>query len=110
MSAPTKTLSALLAQTSIDDPEEYLKAANAALKKNKSDVQAQHTKLVAYLKLDRYDDAVKLLDEVPQLQEKARLEHAYALYKSGNAAKAAEIATDGGDSRAMRHVLAQAVR
>ncbi|KAF2652178.1 signal recognition particle protein-like protein [Lophiostoma macrostomum CBS 122681] len=107
MAASAKSLSALLAQTSIDDPEEYLKAANAAIKKSKSDLEAQHTKLVALLKLDRHEDALKVLNDVPQLQERARFEHAYALYISGDAAKAVEVAAKGDDSRAMKHVLAQ---
>jgi signal recognition particle subunit SRP72 len=51
-----------------------------------------------------------VLSDVPQLQERARFEHAYALYISGNAAKAVEVAAKGDDSRAMKHVLAQAVR
>jgi signal recognition particle subunit SRP72 len=107
--AASGSLAALLAQTSLDDHDEVLKAANADIKKSKSDLNAQHSKAVALLKLDRYDDAVKVFNDVPQLQEKARFEHAYALYKSGNSAKAVEVARKGEESRAMQHVLAQAV-
>jgi signal recognition particle subunit SRP72 len=106
----TKSLSSLLAQTSLDDHEEFLKAANASIKKSKTDIEAQHVKAVALLKLDRYDDAVTAFEGTPQLQEKARFEYAYALYKSGNAAKAVEVASVNDSSRAMKHVLAQAVR
>lgn len=109
MSASTKSLSALLGQSSLDDHDEILKAANAAIKKSKADLDAQHAKVVALLKLDRYDDAVKVLEDTPQLQERARLEYAYALYKSGNAAKAVDIAKADVSTRGMKHVLAQAV-
>jgi signal recognition particle subunit SRP72 len=107
--AAVKSLSALLAQTTLEDHDEVLKAANAAIRKSKTDLDAQHAKAVALLKLDRYEDAVKVFEDVPTLQETARFEYAYALYRSGNAAKAVEaVGTDDG-SRRMKHVLAQAV-
>ena len=109
MAASAKSLSSLLAQTSIDDHDEILRASNADLKKSKNNIDAHHVKAVALLHLDRYDDAAKVFEDVPQLQEKARFEYAYALYKSGDAAKAVEVAAKDDSSRAMRHVLGQAV-
>ena len=109
--AAAESLSALLAQTSLEDrDDDILKAANADIRKSKADLNAQHAKAVALLKLDRYEDAVKVFEDVPTLQEKARFEYAYALYRSGNAVKAVEIAGLNSESRAMKHVLAQAVR
>ncbi|KAL1305813.1 hypothetical protein AAFC00_003975 [Neodothiora populina] len=105
-------LSSLLSQTSIDDHEEVLKAANAALGKSAKDVDAQHVKVVALLKLDRFDEALRTLEHGGDaLKQRARLEWAYALYKAGQPGKAAEIAgqVGGGQSdRGMRHVEAQA--
>ncbi|KAF2715135.1 hypothetical protein K504DRAFT_457305 [Pleomassaria siparia CBS 279.74] len=106
--AAAKSLSALLAQTSLEDHEDVLKAANAAIRKSKADLEAQHAKAVALLKLERYEDAVKVFEDIPTLQEKARFEYAYALYRSGNAAKAFETAGVDNASRGMKHVLAQA--
>jgi signal recognition particle subunit SRP72 len=112
MAASTKSLSSLLAQTSLDDHEEVLKAANAAIKKSKGDQDAQHVKAIALLHLDRYQDALEVFDAVKELQEKARFEYAYALYKTGNATKAVEVAEAAGPDagRGMKHMLAQAVR
>jgi signal recognition particle subunit SRP72 len=111
MAASTKSLSSLLAQATIDDHDEVLKATNAALKKSKGDLDAQHTKAVALLHLDRYEDALEVFEGAQELQEKARFEYAYALYKTGNAAKAVEVATAAGSDagRGMKHMLAQAV-
>jgi signal recognition particle subunit SRP72 len=101
-------LAALLKKTHIEDDEEVLKAANNALKQNKSDLQAQHVKVVALLKLDRYDDALKALDDGGEkLKERASLEHSYALYKSGKPSAAAELAQKG-SKRGFHHVEAQA--
>jgi signal recognition particle subunit SRP72 len=112
MAASTKSLSALLAQASLEDHDEVLKAANGAIKKSKSDVEAHHVKAIALLNLDRYEDALEVFENTQGLQEKASFEYAYALYKTGNAAKAVEIAealgSDGG--RGSKHMLAQAVR
>ncbi|KAK5012110.1 Signal recognition particle subunit SRP72, partial [Cryomyces antarcticus] len=109
ISSAAQSLSALLRQTHLDDHEEVLKAANAALKKSKSDLEAQHVKVVALLKLDRFDDALRVLEEGgQQLKERAQLEHAYALYKAGNSAEAVEIVGAVDRSRGMLHVEAQA--
>jgi signal recognition particle subunit SRP72 len=111
MAVSTKSLSALLAQASLDDHDEVLKAANASIKKSKSDLEAHHVKAIALLHLDRYEDALEVLEQAPGLQEKAAFEYAYALYKTGNAAKAVGIAeAEGPDAgRGMKHMLAQAV-
>jgi tetratricopeptide (TPR) repeat protein len=112
MAASTKSLSSLLAQASIEDHDEVLQATDATLKKSKGDQDAQHVKAVALLYLDRYEDALEVFEAAKELQDKARFEYAYALYKTGNAAKAAEVAgaagTDAG--RGTKHMLAQAVR
>ncbi|KAH7408527.1 hypothetical protein DE146DRAFT_377933 [Phaeosphaeria sp. MPI-PUGE-AT-0046c] len=110
MSVSSKSLSALLAQASLDDHDEVLKAANAAVKRSKSDVEAHHVKAVALLHLDRYDDALDVFEHVPELRKKAVFEYAYALYKTGNAAKAVEVAdaASSDQSRGMKHMIAQA--
>ena len=107
-----KSLSQLLAQASIEDHDELLQSANATIKKDKTDLGAQHARAAALLHLDRFDDAVKVFEDVKGLQEKARFEYAYALYKTGNATKAVEVAQAASDdsNRGMKHVLAQAVR
>ncbi|KAF1962019.1 hypothetical protein CC80DRAFT_202101 [Byssothecium circinans] len=110
MAASNTSLSALLAQTSLEDHADVLKAANAAIKKSKTDLDAHHARVVALLKLDRFDDAADAFKEVKALQEKARFEYAYALYKTGDAAKAVEIAEaeSATSDRGVKHVLAQA--
>ncbi|OCK83547.1 hypothetical protein K432DRAFT_379407 [Lepidopterella palustris CBS 459.81] len=109
-SAATNSLSALLRQTTLDDHEEFLKAANAELKKSKTDLEAQHVKVVALLNLERYDDVLKLFEDGGDgLKERAKLEYAYALYRAGRPDEAVNIAenTESG-GRGMKHVLAQA--
>ncbi|KAK4993766.1 Signal recognition particle subunit SRP72 [Elasticomyces elasticus] len=108
LSSATSTISTLLGQTSLDDHEETLRAADKALKKSKTDTEAQHVKLVALLKLDRFDDALHVLKQGgDKLKERARLEWAYALYKAGKPEEAAEIAKDATE-RGLQHVEAQA--
>ena len=108
MTSSVPALASLLKQTHIDDHEEVLKAANNALKQSKGDLDAQHVKLVALLKLDRYDDAIKALEVGgDKLKDRAQLEHAYALYKSGKPTEAAKIACQGA-RRGYKHVEAQA--
>ncbi|GIZ45489.1 hypothetical protein CKM354_000865200 [Cercospora kikuchii] len=101
------SLASLLKQSAIRDDDEILRAADAALKSSKNDLEAQHVKVVALLKLDRYADAIAALNAGgEQLKERAGLEHAYALYKSGNPAAAAELAAKE-QSRGYTHVEAQ---
>ena len=110
MATPSKTLSALLANTSLTDHEEILRACTASLKSSKSDLETQHVRFVALLKLDRYDDALRVLAEAgPALKAKAKLEHAYALYKSEQLEEARDLARGLGKERGARHVEAQAV-
>ena len=102
------SLASLLKQSHIRDDDEVLRAADAALKTSKTDIEAQHVKVVALLKLDRYDDAITALNAGGEkLKERANLEHAYALYKSGHPAAAAELAAKT-SSRGHAHVEAQA--
>jgi signal recognition particle subunit SRP72 len=112
MAVSTKSLSSLLAQASIEDHDEVLQATDATLKKSKGDQDAQHVKAIALLHLDRYEDALEVFEAAKELQDKARFEYAYALYKTGNAAKAAELAGAAGPDagRGTKHMLAQAVR
>jgi signal recognition particle subunit SRP72 len=103
-------LTTLLRKSSITSHDEVLKAANTALKKSKTDTTAQHARVISLLKLDRYDDAVRGFDDAgAQLQNAARTEYAYALYKAGHLAKAEEAASTGtgDDGRGVKHVLAQ---
>ena len=106
-------LSSLLQRATIEDHEEILKACDAALEKSESDVEAQHVKAVALLKLDRFDEARLIFKHSVQtnrgraLIERAPLECAYALYKGGQPQDAAEIAAKI-SSRGGRHVEAQA--
>lgn len=115
-SNPTATLSKLLGSADIEDHEEVLKATNAILKKSKGDQDALHTRVVALLKLDRYEDALRALDDGgDKLAERCAFEKAYALYKTGELEKANEIymaysaeAKNAEGSRALAHVAAQA--
>ncbi|CAG8979197.1 hypothetical protein HYALB_00000333 [Hymenoscyphus albidus] len=107
MANPTATLSSLLKSATIEDDEEVLKAANAELKTNKKDFDALHVRVVALLRLDRWDDALRSLDDGgDKLAERCKLEKAYALYKSGRLDEAEEVAKNGG-SRGLTHVAAQ---
>lgn len=102
-------LSSLLQRTSIEDHGEVLSSANAVLGKSKGDVQAQHAKVVALLKLDRYEDALRVVEEGGDaLKQQAALEHAYGLYKSGRADDAIEVVARVG-GRGASHLEAQAV-
>lgn len=108
MASSTRSLASLLKQTDIEDHEEVLASADAALKQSKGDVDAQHIRVVALLKLDRYADAVKAVENSGQkLKDRAALEYAYALYKDGKPAEAAEIA-QAGSERGFKHIEAQA--
>lgn len=107
-----QSLRALLQQTSIDDHEEVLKACNEALRKSKTDLQAQHSKVVALLKLDRYEDSLRVFESAgDNLKSKAAFEYAYSLYKCGRLREAAEVAATAASSsgRGAKHVEAQAV-
>ncbi|KAK5133223.1 hypothetical protein LTR08_008058 [Meristemomyces frigidus] len=108
MSSSVPTLTSLLKQTGIEDHEEILKAADRALNQSKGDLEAQNVKVVALLKLDRFDDAIGVFEAGGEtLKENARLEYAYALYKTGKPSEAADVARRGAE-RGYKHVEAQA--
>ncbi|EGR46374.1 signal recognition particle subunit [Trichoderma reesei QM6a] len=106
---PRNALSALLRAADIQDHEQILEAANAAIKADKSDFTAQHTKVVALLKLDRFDDALRVISGGGiKLQAKCTLEQAYALYKTGKLTEASDLIESAGlEKRGLRHVAAQ---
>ena len=62
---PSAALSALLRSSSIEDHDEILKAANASIKAKKGDVTSHHTRVVALLHLDRFEDALRAIDDAP---------------------------------------------
>src|ERR1700748_3729619 len=91
----TPLLTALLKKSTLDDHDELLKASNAALKKSRTDLEAQYVKVIALLKLDKYEDAVKFVeDNGDTLKGRAAFEFAYALYKVGLFEKAVEVASN----------------
>ncbi|KAH8805596.1 hypothetical protein F5884DRAFT_799947 [Xylogone sp. PMI_703] len=108
-SNPAATLSSLLRSATIDDHEEILKAANAVLKTSKNDPKALHTRVIALLNLDRFEDALRALDEGgDKLSQECVLEQAYALYKTGKLVEAEELARGVSSSeRGLKHVAAQ---
>ncbi|KAF7558956.1 hypothetical protein G7046_g5200 [Stylonectria norvegica] len=106
---PTAALSSLLRTSTIDDHDEILKAANAAIKANRSDVVSQHTRVVALLKLDRFDDALRAIAEGGlKLNAQCCLEKSYALYKTGKLDEATGVLQSVGlGKRSFTHVAAQ---
>lgn len=106
----TDTLNSLLRRTTLDDHEEVLRAADAVLKSSKDNVDAQHAKIVALLKLDRYTDALAVFESgSDELRQRAVLEQSYALYKVGKWAEAEALAKQDPSTRASEHIKAQAV-
>jgi signal recognition particle subunit SRP72 len=105
-----QSLLTLLKQTSLEDHDQVLKAANNALKGAKDKTDVLHIKLVALIKLDRFDDALRVFSAGgDKLKDRARLEYAYALYKAGRLSEAEDVAAGPQGSLGIRHVLAQAV-
>ena len=105
-----QSLSTLLRRTTIEDHEEVLRACNSALKKSKTDLDAQHAKVVALLKLDRYEDASRVFEDGgDRLNDRLPLERAYALYKQGKYAEAEKVIQLAGGERGLKHVEAQTV-
>lgn len=106
---PAAALAALLRPASIVDHDEVLEAANAALKTNKSDELAQHTRVVALLKLDRFDDAYRTITKGGiKLESTCTLEKAYALYKLGKLDEAITVLGSAGlHKRGLTHMAAQ---
>ncbi|KAJ2901314.1 hypothetical protein MKZ38_001981 [Zalerion maritima] len=114
---PTTRLAQLLGASTIDDDQEVYNVATAAIGANKSDLDAHRTRIVALLKLDRFSDALRLLNSVnDKVQDYCVLEKAYALYKTNEFDKALSLIgplpetpdQDYGSSlRAFRHLSAQ---
>ncbi|KAK3494035.1 hypothetical protein B0T13DRAFT_475277 [Neurospora crassa] len=106
-------LNSLLRGTSIDDHEEALKLANSAIKAAKGNpadlTTAQHTRVVALVKLDRFDDALRAIAEGGAALDKiCVMEKAYALYKTGELEAAEQLLeTTGINTRGMKHLAAQ---
>lgn len=112
-------LNSLLRGTDIEDHAEALKLANDVIRSSPSAGPAlhaaQHTKVVALVKLDRYDDALRAIsDGGDRLAQDCALENAYALYKTGNLDAAAAVCHDfcaktpaSAATRGARHVSAQ---
>lgn len=106
-----QSLSSLLQRATIDDHEEVLQSCNEALAKSKSDLHAQHIKIIALLKLDRYEDALRVLETGGDaLKKRAGFEHAYALYKCSKLGEALQALTQAAASRGASHLEAQVVR
>lgn len=110
MGTTIQSLSALLQRSTVDDHEEVIKACNAVLKKSKGDTETQHVKVVALLKLDRFDDALRVIEDGGDaLKKRASLEWSYALYKTGKLDEATRAAASSDAGRGAKHVEAQAV-
>lgn len=114
----TSKLTSLLARTSIEDHDEALSAADAALAASPKDLTAQHTKVTALLRLERYDDALRVIASGGDaLEARCLLGSSYALYKTGALDEAFALLQKHGYShggkgedegeRALRHVAAQ---
>ena len=110
MATPTQTLGALLERTTVEDHDEVLKACNITLRQSTNNLKAQHVKIVALIKTDRYDYALRVLQEGGnQLKKVAQLEHVYVLYKLGQLEEACKLAKQINYNRGARHVEAQSV-
>lgn len=106
-----QSLSSLLQRATIDDHEEVIQSCNDALAKSKSDLQVQHIKIIALLKLDRFEDSLRVFETGGDaLKDRAGLEYGYVLYKCGQLERATEALSHAGASRGARHLEAQVVR
>ncbi|KAI1133890.1 hypothetical protein F5Y05DRAFT_406904 [Hypoxylon sp. FL0543] len=112
MANPAAALTSLLRASTIQDHDEILKAANASIKASKRDTNTHRIRVIALLKLDRFDDALRAIAEGgDNLEKECVFEKSYALYKSGRleaAEKTLETASSSSrSSRAFRHLAAQ---
>lgn len=102
-------LNSLLQKASIEDSDEVLAHCDASLKNTKNDIPTLQVKVIALLKLNRFEDAIRVFHQAgDQLKEQTALEYAYTLYKTGDTSKAADVAR-GLDSRGGQHLRAQVV-
>ena len=103
------SLTALLKQASLNDHEEVLRAAQAALRSNQKDTSAQITAAVALLKLDRFEETVKIFENGgTTLKQSAPLVYAYALYKTSALDEAHKVLSDKNvRSSSLLHMQAQ---
>ena len=109
MTAQSPALSLLLSKTTIEDHDQVLKACNATLKESKGDLNVQFVKIVALIKDDCYDDALRMLEDGGnQIKARARLEHAYLLYKVGRYEEARKLVHGLSSDRGAKHLEAQA--
>ncbi|EPQ63049.1 Bgt-510 [Blumeria graminis f. sp. tritici] len=107
MANPVTSLSALLRKINIEDDEEALNAADAVLETSPQNLDALHTRVVALIKLDRFEDALQALEESGEkVASRCLLEKAYALYKTGRHSEA-ELLAESKYSRGLKHVAAQ---
>jgi signal recognition particle subunit SRP72 len=114
---PAVALNSLLRGASIHDHAEALELASAAVRAAKGRgaalTTAQHTRVVALLKLDRFDDALRAIAEGGDaLEQTCTFEKAYALYKTGDLEGAEATLRNAGASagrheRGLKHVAAQ---
>ncbi|KAL3464150.1 hypothetical protein BJX64DRAFT_106841 [Aspergillus heterothallicus] len=103
------SLSLLLQRASIDDHDEVLRSCDAVLAKSRSNLQVQHVKVVALLKLDRYEDCLRVFEDGGEnLKKKAALEYGYTLYKCGHPNEAITVVASLLNDRGARHLEAQA--
>ncbi|KAF3938156.1 hypothetical protein ABW19_dt0200558 [Dactylella cylindrospora] len=114
MSATPASLATLLKNLSLEenqDHDEVLRQANDILKVA-SDPQTLKTRVVALIKLERYDEAIKSIEGAGDSASGLEFEHAYCLYKQGDLGGALAISADGISSerkqRALKHIHAQA--
>ncbi|KAI0140558.1 hypothetical protein GGR57DRAFT_487774 [Xylariaceae sp. FL1272] len=109
MADPAANLAALLRRVPVQDHDEVVKLANAAIKANKGNLDAYYARIVALLKLDRFDDALRAIAEAgTPLESRCQLEKTYALYKAGQLEEAQKTAASSSlSSRAFRHLAGQ---
>lgn len=102
-------LSALLQSSSLVDENEVLAAANQSIKADENNLVAHHTKIVALLKLDRFQDAITAISEGSNaLQSQCAMEKAYALYKIGEIEDASKTLFNTTSSNVgFKHLAAQ---
>jgi len=101
-------LASLLKKSTLDDDETLLQAAESDLKSSPNDEQAQQTKAIALLKLERYSDALKYFNETTTLQQSLPEAYSYSLYRSGKFEEAVAAASSTQHSRGAQHIILQA--